>query len=108
MPLVLLAFLGACSNQPQTDAELTAQAQRAVDRKLSAQATFSEMEATVARQIACGHASVAGSASRAPLNQDFVYRDKRLIMDDDPDFDGAAIQCDLAASGVTLPEDNSS
>jgi hypothetical protein len=33
------------------------------------------------------------------VNQNFVYRDRRLIINDDPDFDSAALVCDMAAGG---------
>jgi len=88
-------LLAGCSGQPRTDEELTSQAQEAVDRKLGVQAQFSLMEATVAQQIACGHAAAAGQAG-----QDFVYRDGRVILDNDIDFDDAAVQCDAAIGGA--------
>ncbi len=97
-----LALLGACAQQPRTDRELTARAQEAVDRTLGAQAQFSLMEAVVAQQIACGHAVAAGKPG-----QDFVYRDGKVILDNDPDFDAAAIACDAAVGGGSAPtEDN--
>jgi hypothetical protein len=97
--LVALMALGACSRTPRTDAELIGRAQQTVNRKLAAQARYSLMESSVAQQIACGHVSVAGSASHPPIEQDFVYSGQRVILDDDPDFDAAAIRCDAAVNG---------
>jgi len=97
-----LALLGGCSRAPRTDAELTARAQEAVDRKLGVQAQFSLMEANVANKIACGHAVAANSGGGG---QDFVYRDNRVILDNDPDFDAAAIQCDDAVDGGNAAAD---
>ena len=36
----------------------------------------------------------------------FVYRDERVILDSDPDFDKAAVQCDAAAGGLPDPGGN--
>jgi hypothetical protein len=103
-----LIVVGGCSSPPRTDEEVIARAQEAVDRKLSAQATFSLMESAVTRQIACGHASVAGAAGKPTLDQDFVYRDGNLIMETDANFDAAAVQCDAAVGDTTASEDNAS
>jgi hypothetical protein len=81
----------ACSSAPTTDAQLAGQARQAVDRKLGGQATFSLMETRVGQQISCGHATLNSG------ERDFVYQRGRLILDDDPDFDQAAIDCDAAA-----------
>jgi hypothetical protein len=97
MMIAGLLLLGACTREPRTDQELTARAQQAVDRKLGVQAQFSLMESAVAQHIACGHALPANATGGG---QDFVYRDGRVILDNDPDFDAAAIQCDDAVSGV--------
>lgn len=86
-------MLSACSGQPRTDEELTGRAQQAVDRKLGIQARFSIVEATVSQQLACGHASAE------TVSRDWVYRDGKVILDDDPDFDDAAVQCDAAIGG---------
>ena len=94
--VVCLLLLGACARQPQTDQELVSRAQEAVDRKLGAQAQFSMMEASVEQHIACGHATANGTG------QDFVYRDDRLILDTNVDFDHAAIQCDEAIGGDNI------
>jgi uncharacterized protein YgbK (DUF1537 family) len=89
----ILVVAGACSSTPKTDAQLAGTAQEAVDRKLGAQATFSLMETGIAQQVSCGHATTSTG------ERDFVYQRGRLIMDDDPDFDQAAIDCDTAAGG---------
>ena len=73
-------------------------AQLAVTRKLGAETRFSQMQAAVAQQIACGQVKPAGKPAQV-----FVYRDKRVIMDSDPDFDKAAVQCDAAAGGLPDP-----
>jgi len=91
--LACLLTLSACTGQARTDEELTGQAEQAVDRKLGIQAQFSLVEATVSQQIVCGHAA-AGTVSR-----DWVYRDGTVFLDDDPDFDDAAVQCDAAIGG---------
>ncbi len=104
--LAALMALSACSRTPRTDAELIGRAQQAVNRKLAAQARYSLMEASVAQQIACGHVSVAGSASHPSVEQDFVYSDRRVILDDDPDFDAAAVRCDAAVNGGTPVDAN--
>jgi hypothetical protein len=104
LALIGLMVLAACSQAPRTDAELTAKAQQAVDRELDAQATFSLMESVAAQNIACGHASVSGAGGRSVREQDFVYRGGKLIMDDDPDFDTAAVQCDVAAGGGSIAD----
>jgi hypothetical protein len=88
-----LVILSACQGAPDTNEKLTARALQAVDRKLGVQAQFSLVETTVSRQIACGHAS-ADSVSR-----DWVYDGARVILDDDPDFDAAALECDEAIRG---------
>ena len=95
---VLLA-LTACAKRPTTDGDLQSETQRAVDRKLGAQATFSLMESIAKQNIACGHESAPTGAGGSMVEQDFVYQNGRLIMDDDPAFDQAAIECDVAASG---------
>lgn len=92
--IACLIGLAGCSGQPHTDAELIAQAQRAVNRKLAIQGQFSLMESAIAQKIACGHVGTPGTDGR-----DFVYRDGKLILDDDPDFDDAAVQCDAAVGG---------
>ena len=97
--LACLLALGACSRPPRTDEQLTGRAEQAVDRKLGIQAQFSLVEATVSQQIACGHASVQA------VSRDWVYRDGKVILDDDPDFDDAAVQCD-AAIGEGNPDVN--
>ena len=97
-----LVLIGGCSGAPRTDQQLTARAQQAVDRSLGVQATFSLMEASVAQQIACGHAVAANSGASG---QDFVYRDGKVILDNDPDFDAAAVQCDDAVSGGNVAAD---
>lgn len=89
----------ACSRHPQTDSDLQGEAEHAVDSKLDTEATFSNMESIAAQKIACGHASAADALNRGKVDQDFVYLHGRLIMDDDPDFDRAAMECDVAASG---------
>ena len=91
-----LLLLGACARQPGTDQELVSRAQEAVDQKLGAQAQFSLMEASVEQHIACGHATANGTG------QDFVYRNDRLILDTNVDFDHAAIQCDEAIGGGNI------
>ena len=91
--------LGACARHPMTDQELQGKAQHAVDDKLDTQAAFTLMEATAAQQIACGHAFASDALNRGKVDQDFVYLHGRLIMDDDPDFDQAAMECDVASSG---------
>lgn len=93
-----LVALAACSGQPDTDGGLAAVARQAVNHRLGRQATFSQIESTAVEHIACGHAVIPGPGGRAAAEQDFVYRDGRLIMDDDPDFDTAASACDAAAS----------
>jgi hypothetical protein len=92
-------LLAACAGHPQTDQELQGEAQHAVDDKLETQASFTVMEAVAAQRIACGHASAPDAPGRGKVEQDFVYLHGRLIMDDDPDFDQAAMECDIAASG---------
>jgi hypothetical protein len=82
-----------------TDQELQGEAQHAVDDKLETQAAFALMKSTAAHQIACGHAFAADAPNRSKVDQDFVYLHGRLIMDDDPDFDQAAMECDVASSG---------
>ena len=82
-----------------TDQELQGAAQHAVDDKLETQAAFTLMESTAAQQIACGHAFTADAPNRGRVDQDFVYLHGRLIMDDDPSYDQAAMECDVAASG---------
>ena len=90
---------GACARLPMTDQELQGDAQHAVDDKLETQAAFTLMESVVAQHIACGHAFAADAPNRGRVDQDFVYLHGRLIMDDDLDFDQAAMECDVAASG---------
>jgi hypothetical protein len=90
-----LLVAGGCTNQPRTDQELIASAQETVNRKLGVQGTYSLMEAVVAKRIACGHVASPGNSG-----QDFVYRNDKLILDNDPDFDSAAIECDAAVSGL--------
>ncbi len=94
-------MLSACQGKPRTDEELTSRAQEAVDRNLGVQAQFSLMEATVAQQIACGHAAAPGKSE-----QDFVYRDGRVILDNDIDFDAAAAKCDEAVAGDNIQSDD--
>jgi len=102
-----LFALAACSQTPKTDAELAGAAQSAVDKKLDTQGTFSLMEAVLSQNIACGHVVAADAPGRGNVEQDFVFQNDRLIMDDDPDFDSAAIACDLAAGGGnSADEDN--
>ena len=91
--------VAACSAHPRTDDALAGEAQRAVDNKLEAQGQFSLMESVASQNIACGHVTASGVSGRGKVDQDFVYQNDRLIMDDDPDFDSAAIACDLAAGG---------
>jgi len=95
----VLIAVTACSSRPTTDAALATEAQHAVDSKLGAPGEFSLMESVVAQNIACGHVTAAGVSGRGNVDQDFIYRDRRLIMDDDPDFDSAALACDMAAGG---------
>ena len=76
-------------------------AQLAVVRKFGAETRFSQMQAAVSQQIACGQVAPAGKPA-----QGFVYRDERVILDSDPDFDKAAVQCDAAAGGLPDPADN--
>jgi hypothetical protein len=92
-------LLAACARHPMTDQELQGKAQHAVDDKLETQAAFTLMESVAAQHIACGHAFAADAPNRGKVDQDFVYLHGRLIMDDDPDFDQAAMECDVAASG---------
>ena len=92
-------LLAACARHPMTDQELQGEAQHAVDDKLETQAAFTSIESTAAQQIACGHAFATDAPNRGRVDQDFVYLHGRLIMDDDPDFDQAAMECDVAASG---------
>ena len=73
-------------------------AQLAVTQKLGAETRFSQMQAAVAQQIACGQVAPAGKPAQV-----FVYRDERVILDSDPDFDKAAVQCDAAAGGLPDP-----
>lgn len=102
-----LLILAACSHHPRTDRELQGEAQQAVDRKLGIQATFSLMESIAAQNIACGHASAPEAPGGGAVDRDFVYRDRRVILDDDPDFDQAAVACDVAAGGgSTADADN--
>ena len=99
--LACALFLGACSRQPKTDEELVSNAQLAVAQKLGGKTQFSQMQATVSQQIACGQAFLLGQAPQV-----FVYRDGRVILDSDPDFDRAAVQCDAAAGGLPDPAEN--
>lgn len=94
-----LFAITACSSRPTTDEALASEAQRAVDSKLGAQGVFTLMESVVAQHIACGHVAAANVPDRGNVDQDFVYQNGRLIMDDDPDFDSAALACDTAAGG---------
>ena len=94
-----LLLLTSCASHPKTDADLQGEAENAVDQKLDTQGTFTLMEAVAAQQIACGHVSAPDVPGRGKVDQDFVYLRGRLIMDDDPDFDQAAMECDVAASG---------
>lgn len=96
----------ACLHEPTTDTELAGEAQQAVDKKLDAQGTFSLMEAVLSQHIACGHVTATNVPGRGNVDQDFVYQNSRLIMDDDPDFDSAAIACDLAAGGGNSADAN--
>jgi hypothetical protein len=89
--LACLTALGGCSRQPRTDEELAADAQRAVNRELGDQARYSLMESSIAQGIACGQATGSRIGAR-----DFVYRDGKVILDDNPAFDAAAVQCDAA------------
>ena len=95
----VLMAMAACSSRPATDAALASEAQHAVESKLGAQGEFSLMESVVTQNIACGHVTASSVSGRGNVDQDFVYRDRRLIMDDDPDFDSAALACDMAAGG---------
>jgi hypothetical protein len=99
--IALLGCIGlvGCSMAPQTDEQLAGQAQEAANRKLGAQATYSEMEAAIVLHIACGHAHAAGP-SGTTIDKDFVYRDGKLLMEDDNGFDAAAAQCDAAVGGA--------
>ena len=100
-----LLLVAACSGRAQSDQDLQSEAQNAVDTKLDAQASFTEMESSAEQQIACGHAFALDAPNRGKVDRDFVYLHGRLIMEDDPDFDQAAMECDVAASGgnsVTL------
>jgi hypothetical protein len=99
--LCALALLCACSRTPQTDADLQGEAENAVDQKIDTQGAFTLMESVVAQQIACGHVSAPEAPNLGKVDQDFVYLHGRLIMDDEPDFDQAAMECDVAASGGT-------
>jgi len=92
-------YLAACAQHPQTDDGLRGEAENAVDRKLDTEGTFTLMESVAAQQIACGHVFAAEAPGRGRVDQDFVYLHGRLIMDDDPDYDQAATECDVAASG---------
>jgi hypothetical protein len=107
--VLVCAVLAGCANHPKTDAELQGEAENAVDQKLNTQATFSLMEAVASQDIACGHVSATEAPGRGHVDQDFVYLQGRLIMDDDPDFDQAAMKCDVAAGGGNSSDvDNSS
>jgi hypothetical protein len=99
MSVLTCAVLAGCTNHPKTDAELQGEAENAVDQKLNTQATFSLLESVASQDIACGHVSAAEAPGRGQVDQDFVYLHDRLIMDDDPDFDQAAMKCDIAAGG---------
>ena len=86
----------ACSGAPRSDHDLTRQAERAVDDKLDVQGRFSLMEAVASQNIACGHVMASDTPGRSAVDQDFVYKDGRPIMDNDPDYEAAAIACDRA------------
>jgi hypothetical protein len=92
-------LLAACSNHQPTDQELQGEAEYAVDAKLDTQASFTLMESSAEHRIACGHAFAPDAPDRGKVDQDFVYLHGRLIMDDDPSYDQAAMECDVAASG---------
>ena len=96
--LTVPLLLCGCARQPQTDRELTSKAQLAVAQKLGGNIQFSRMQAAVSQQIACGQAVRAGKPPQV-----FVYRDEKVIVDSDPDFDTAAVQCDAAAGGLPDP-----
>ena len=76
-------------------------AQLAITQELGTETRFSRMQAAVSQQIACGQAAPAGKPAQV-----FVYRDERVILDSDPDFDKAAVQCDAAAGGLPDPGGN--
>jgi hypothetical protein len=97
--LALILAVAGCSGQPKSDQALAAEAQQAVDKKFDTRGQFSLMESVVSQDIACGHFAAADQQGRGQIDQDFVYQRRRLIMDDDPDFDQAAIECDVAAAG---------
>jgi hypothetical protein len=96
-PLLALMGLSACSPKTRTDAQLQSAAQHAVESKLQTQATFSLMEVVAAQDIACGHVMATAAPGIGNVDQDFVYRSGKLLMDTDPDFDAAAVACDVAA-----------
>jgi hypothetical protein len=96
MVLILPLLIVGCTQSPLTDAQLQGEAQQAVDRALGTQASFSLMEAVATHHIACGHAS-ARSPVGSPIERDFVYRGRELILDGSQDFDQAAVECDRAA-----------
>jgi len=97
--VLVCLLLASCAQHPQTDEGLKGEAENAVDRKLDTEGTFTLMESRAAQQIACGHVFAAEAPGRGKVDQDFVYLHGRLIMDDDPDFDQAAMECDVAESG---------
>jgi len=99
LPMIAAFAIAACTHQPRTDEELAGEAQHAVDDHFDVQGKFSLMEAVASRNIACGHVAATEVPGHGDVDQDFVYRDGRLIMDDDPDYDSAAIACDLATGG---------
>lgn len=59
------------------------------------------MQAAVSQQIAWGQAAAVGKAPQV-----FVYREGRVNLDSDPDFDTAAVQSDAAAGGLPDPAGN--
>jgi hypothetical protein len=94
-----LLLMVACSPHRQSDQDLQGEAQSAVDSRLDTQATFSEMASSANQQISCGHVSAADAPNRGKVDRDFVYLHGRLVMDDEPDYDQAAMECDVATSG---------
>ena len=94
-----LSLLAGCARHDQTDQDLRGEAEHAVNTRLDTEASFTFMKSVAAQKISCGHASAPDMPGRGKFAQDFVYLHGRLIMEDEPDFDQAWMECDVAASG---------
>ncbi len=88
-----LVLLGACNGNPEE--RLLRAAERAVtdDFDSNAIVKFEDVKGVARSHLACGHVTVHDSGGRLKSEKDFVFKEGKVIYDDNPTYPRSVIEC---------------